>query len=273
MSTRLVILGAALLPLACRRQPPPARPVAPVVAPVVAPAVAPTPPPALDAGAPAPPDAPPDATLSGTLPSTEPPLPDAAPMNPGCFAWSPGRHLAACLVGQSGSNLNDDTVWRVAFSGGPAEDGLSLVPVTDAGWFEEPHRVVTPPAVRARLRTRFAAEGFVDLSPLRRDLSAVAYEWAPGVTVRWLHRRTFRGGENAAERGTDRLEVRWQPDGPRVTLTAWEDRPVAEPLLRAYAIPGGRYLVLDAVGAYADEGTYGVHSLAWLCDRETRTCQ
>ena len=135
-----------------------------------------------------------------------------------------------CLVGQSGSNLNDETVWRVAFSGEPERAGFSLVPVTDAGWFEEPHGVVTPPAVRARLRARFAAEGFVDLAPLRRALSAVAYEWAPGVTVRWLHRRTFRGGENAAPRGTDRIEVRWQPGGPPVTLTAWEDRPVAEPM-------------------------------------------
>nr|MBK7065883.1 hypothetical protein [Deltaproteobacteria bacterium] len=47
-------------------------------------------------------------------------------MYPGCLAWSPRRHLAACLVGQSGSNLNADTVWHVAFSGETDERAVSL---------------------------------------------------------------------------------------------------------------------------------------------------
>ena len=235
--------------------------------------------PSLDAAADVPPDdarAPdvaPDVTLAGTMPTTEPMIPDDAPMEPGCFAWSPGRSLPACLVGQSGSNLNADTVWEVRFGGASPNPSWSLVPVTDAGWFEDPHRAPAPPELRGRLRARFIAEGFVDLRPLRRALSAEPWEWAPGATVRAIHRDTFGGGENAAERGTDRVELRWRPGGPRLTLTAWEDRPVAEPRLRAYAIPGGRYLVIDAVGEYGDEGEYGVHALAWLCDRETRSCQ
>ena len=244
MNARLIVALAALLPLACRRAPPVAPPVAP-----------------------------PDATLVGALPTTEPPLPATEPMYPGCLAWSPRRHLAACLVGQSGSNLNADTVWHVAFSGETDERAVSLVPVTDAGYFDDPHTVATPPGVRARLRARFVTDGFVDLRPLRRALSAEPFEWAPGATVRVVHRRTFGGGENAAERGTDRVELRWQPGGPPLTLTAWEDRPVAEPRIRAYVIPGGRYLVLDAVGEYGDEGESGVHSLAWRCDREARTCR
>ncbi len=207
------------------------------------------------------------------MPTTEPLLPDAEPMEPGCFAWSSRRSMAACLVGQSGTNLNDDTEWSVRFSGEPASAVWSLVPVTDAGWFERPDQTQAPATVRARLRSRFVAEGFVDLRPLRQALSATAWEWAPGATVRSVHRRTFGGGDNAAERGTDRIELRWQPNGPRLVLTAWEDRPVAEPALRGYVIPGGRYLVLDAVGEYGDEGEYGVHALAWLCDRESRTCQ
>lgn len=273
---RLVAL-ALLLPLACRRPRPPAPPV---VARDVTPALSPRsvvfdagPAVTRDAAPDVAPDVRPDATLAGTMPATEPPLPDATPMQPGCFAWSPRRSVAACLVGQSGSNLNEDTEWAVRFSGEAASSAWSLVPVTDAGWFEEPHRVAAPPEVRARLRARFAAEGFVDLESLRRIVSETPWEWAPGATVRAVHRRTFGGGANAAERATDRLELRWQPNGPRLTLTAWEDRPVGEPRLRAYAIPGGRYLLLDAVGEYADEGEYGVHSLAWLCDRESRACR
>ena len=134
-------------------------------------------------------------------------------------------------------------------------------------------QVAAPPDVRARLRARFVAEGFVHLRPLRRELTDAPWEWSPGATVRAVHRRTFGGGDNAAQRGTDRIELRWQPGGPRLALTAWEDRPVSEPHLRAYAIPGGRYLLLDAVGEYGDEGEYGVHALTWLCDRESRTCQ
>ena len=270
MSLRRTIATATLLSLACRHPPSPPAPtpsVVPRARAVAGPVVTPvTPPPAVDASAH---DAP-------TAPATDPAapwVPDAAPMAPGCFAWSPERRVAACLVGQSGSNLNDDTVWRVAFSGEPAAAAISLVPSVDAGGFDEPHRVVTPPEVRARLRARLGADGFVDLAPLRRIVPASALEWAPGATVRWLHRRTFAGGDNAAERGTDRIELRWQPGGPSVTLTAWEDEPVAEPEIRAFAIPGGRYLVLDAVGPYADEGSYGVRALAWLCDREARTCR
>lgn len=258
-----------LLAASCRRPRPPA-PAAPVDA--RAPAT-------LDAGGPRDasrdivPEAATDATLAGTMPTTEPRIPDDSPLEPGCFAWSARRASGACLVGQSGTNLNDDTRWAVRFPGEPDERAVSLVPVTDAGWFEEPHRVAAPAAVRDRLRARFAAEGFVDLGPLRRELGDAPFEWAPGATVRAVHRRTFGGGENAAERGTDRVELRWQPGGPRLTLTAWDDRPVAEPQLRAYVIPGGRYLLIDAVGRYGDEGEYGVHALAWLCDRESRTCR
>lgn len=262
--TRRLVALASLLLLACRRPRPPAPPAV-----VVAPVAFDAGPPARDASS----GAPPDATLVGAMPTTEPLLPDAAPLEPGCFAWSPRRIVAACLVGQSGTNLNDDTVWSVRYSGEPASAAWSLVPVTDAGWFEQPHQLPTPPAVRARLRARFVAEGFVDLRPLRQELSDAPWEWSPGATVRAVHRRTFGGGDNAAERGTDRFELRWQPGGPRLLLTAWEDRPVSEPHLRAYAIPGGRYLLLDAVGEYGDEGEYGVHALTWLCDRESRTCR
>jgi hypothetical protein len=246
---------AALLPISCRRTTrAPPRPVAI---------------PAIDV-----PRAPLDAVLVDAMPTTEPPPPpDDAPMEPGCFAWSPRLAAAACLVGQSGSNLDADTVWELRFPGEREGAPVSLVPVTDAGWFEEPHRAATPAGVRATLRARMLAGAYVDLRPLRRELFDAPDEWAPGATVRWVHRRTSGGGENAAARGTDRVELRWQPGGPRLLLTAWEDRPVAEPQMRAYAIPGGRYLVVEAVGRYGDEGEYGVHSLAWLCDREARACR
>lgn len=217
--------------------------------------------------------APLDAAVAPALQGAPPALSETDPWEPGCLAWSSRRGLAACLVGQSGSNLNDATSWSVRVLGEPADPALSLVPLTDAGWFEDPHRTPAPPAVVARLRARLAREGFSDLRPLRTPLGADALAWAPGATVRWVHRDTSDGGDNAAARGTDLIEVGWRPGDPALTLTAWEDRPVAEPRLRAYVIPGSRYLVLEAVGEYADEGEYGVHALAWVCDREARACR
>lgn len=217
--------------------------------------------------------APPEVAVAPTLQGAPPALSQTEPWEGGCIAWSPRRALAACLVGQSGWNLNDRTSWGVRVLGEPADPALSLVPVTDAGLLEDPHETPTPPAVVARLRARLASEGYVDLRPLRVALGPAALDWAPGSSVRWTHRDTFEGGDNAAARGTDLVEVRWQAGGPALTLTAWEDRPVAEPRLRAYIIPGGRHLVIEAVGVYGDEGEYGVHSLAWVCDREARVCQ
>ncbi|MDO9019747.1 MAG: hypothetical protein Q8S73_44705 [Deltaproteobacteria bacterium] len=252
--------------LACRR--PRSTPPRSVVVPDVAPSPAP-----IDVGGPALPDASVDDALAGATPATWPTLSATEPMAPGCFAWSPRLNVAACLVGQSGTNLNENTVWSVRFRGEPDSSALSLVEPTDAGFIDRPDEDPPPPAVLARLRARLDADGFIDLRPLRRELTAAAFAWSPGMTVRAVHRRTFGGGDNAAERATDRIELQWQPRGPRTLLTAWDDRPVAEPRLRAYVIPGGRYLVLDAVGTYGDEGEYGVHSLAWLCDRETRSCR
>lgn len=266
-SPLVLLVGSAL---ACRRPvpTPPHAVAAPVAAPVVAPSSAP-----IDAGGTARSDASVDDAPAAAAPATWPTLSATEPMAPGCFAWSPRLNVAACLVGQSGTNLNERTVWSVRYSGEPESSAFSLVEPTDAGSIERPDDTPTSSAVLARLRARLDADGFIDLRPLRRELTTTAFAWSPGMTVRAVHRRTFGGGDNAAERATDRIELQWQPRGPRVLLTAWEDRPVAEPQLRAYVIPGGRYLVLDAVGTYGDEGEYGVHSLAWLCDRETRTCR
>ena len=57
-----------------------------------------------------------------------------------------------------------------------------------------------------------------------------------------------------------------------MVLTTLDDRPVEDPRVAVYPIEGGRYLVVDYVGRFGDEGEYGTHARAWRCDREAHTC-
>jgi hypothetical protein len=145
--------------------------------------------------------------------------------------------------------------------------------IVDDAAFEAERAMNPSPAAVAAAQARLAREGYRPIEAIRQTLpSNVAVAWAPGATARWQRRTTARGRANQAPRYTDRVTLRWDATSAPVVLTALEERPVEDPRVAVYPVEGGRYLVVDYVGRFADEGEYGTHARAWRCDREARAC-
>ncbi len=219
--------------------------------------------PSIDGG-PVPARAADDASVAPSPDASEPVLAEGATPPVGCFAWSPPRASAACAVERPGETLSELHL-VVRFSSDPRD---AVTPLGEGDSNDAP-----PPAALAALRARLAREGYVPLAALRRALPTGAEaEWAPGATARWQRRTTFAGGENAAPRYTDRVTLRWGAGARPLDVTLLEDRAVEDPSVTMYPIPDGRHLVLEVVGRFGDEGEYGLHARAWVCDREARAC-
>lgn len=261
----LVFVSLFALTSACREERAP-RPPTPAAARPTAARDAATPPPAPDAGTgpvtviPVPAD----------MPHAAPTLEAGHPLAPGCFGWSPSTHSAACVVGSLGRDEAPGRAWGVRFTGDAPEQSVSLAPDSVGVPHAAPRSIVPEAATLTALRARLTSESYVTLTPLRHAIdSRDALTWAPGATVRWLHAR----GATASTNATDLIEMRWGGDAGTTVLEAWVDRAVPAPALAMYLIPGGRYLVLEAVGDYGDDGGTGTIARAWTCDRETHTCQ
>jgi hypothetical protein len=206
-----------------------------------------------------------------------PPAPDVAspffagesPLSPGCFAWSTTLASAACVIESPTDDLPHLRAVLRFTSDGPG----AVTALVDAAAFEA-ERAMRPSAEGlAAARARLAREGYAPIEALRQTLPAnVAVAWAPGATARWQRRTTARGGPNQAPRYTDRVTLRWDATSAPVVLTTLEERPVEDPRVAVYPVEGGRYLVVDYVGRFADEGEYGTHARAWRCDREAHAC-
>lgn len=220
-----------------------------------------------------------DAALEATPPrepasdaatdATSPFFAEGAPLRPGCFAWSPGIASAACVIESPTDDLQNLRVVLRFTSDAPG----AVTSIVDAAAFEA-EREMRPSAQQiADARARLAREGYAPIDALRQTLGVDGVvTWAPGATARWQRRTSARGRANQAPRYTDRVTIRWDATTPPLVLTALEDRPVEAPTVAAYPIDGGRYLLLDYVGRFADEGEYGTHARAWRCDRVARVC-
>ena len=216
--------------------------------------------------------------IPATLPTRPYMIPASGIIAPGCFAWSQRQHTAACIRGDIGTHSDQDpTRWDAVFPGSDAGDEASQIDLLDHRDADMPvlpsEAPLTSTAARA-VRSALASGSFVDLEPLEIALApGIPAELRSGIGVRWMRRRTFAGGDNAAERFTDRLEVRWSAREAWTAVETFTDEPVFEPDFRAYFIPGDRYLVLSAVRHHGDEGITATHAYAWQCEATTRACE
>ncbi len=104
--------------------------------------------------------------------------------------------------------------------------------------------------------------------------SGVAHAWVDGAAVRWTRRRTHAAADNAAERFSDRFEIRWARGAAFEPIdVSSEDQATAGADFVLYRVPGGRHVVIEQNWIYADEGVSGHATIVFVCDRTTRTCQ
>ncbi|MFO0648576.1 MAG: hypothetical protein U0326_20210 [Polyangiales bacterium] len=194
---------------------------------------------------------------------------EGAPLRPGCFAWSPGIASAACVIESATDDLTNLRVVLRFTSDAPG----AVTPIIDAEAFAAGREMRPSAQQLADARARLARDGYAPIDGLRQTLRVNGVvTWAPGATASWQRRTSARGRANQATRFTDRVTIRWDPTSPPLVLTALEDRPVEAPTVAVYPIDGGRYLLLEYVGRFADEGEYGTHARAWRCDRVARAC-
>jgi hypothetical protein len=211
------------------------------------------------------------------LPAEMPPayaLPGNLVLEEGCLAFSPRDHAALCLYGSHGHLDGDDTPeWLVRAVGSDLDD-IDLRDDLDAAVAHDIDERPIPARAVAALRARIASGRYVALEPLRAVLDpGIPLEWDHGAAIRWTRRQTSPGGDNAAPRYTDHLDVRWGAREPWVSINAWENEPVAEPDVDVYLVPGERFAAISTRRDYGDEGISGATASAWLCDAESRRCE
>jgi hypothetical protein len=192
-----------------------------------------------------------------------------------CFAWSARLHTAACMTGSwgQGSELFDQRQLVVLMDGTATTHEIDLVDDHDAGVEEATDATPFPPRARTELTAAMRAGGYVSITSLRHQVLPNESMDFGRAAVRWRRRRTFAGGDNAAERYSDRFEIRFSPDDTFTTLGSTDDLPVEDTTLDVYAIPSTPYLLISAHESHGDEGEYGTVVRAWFCDRDAHACQ
>jgi hypothetical protein len=128
------------------------------------------------------------------------------------------------------------------------------------GSFDDPRSTPLREPDRAALVAYIEKNDVVPLAPLMATL--------PELTV--ASRETSPGGDNMAPRYTHTTSLHL---GTPHVLDTLDNVAVRSPDVTAYAIPGGRFVVVNRTAAHADEGIYGTDVTAWRCDREHDDCR